>query len=380
MKKGPNFGRGLFPFYCNTVVLEFRLLSRIQAAGLSGINDFVPKTIVELQSFTNMPNMKAQSLFRISWAGAVVLLLASALWLPFSHLTLRSGENFLQLVAFNIVGWVPCQFIAYRLRNDSTRLGSRMRGIAARFALAFQVFTLLSVLIIGAMIFSHLGVAAALPLQDDVFATFDRAVGFDWIALLKYLNSYSWLSRAVSFIYWSSALQLLFVLLLLSALLQREGLAEAQAILSVSTVIVCVVGYAFPAAGAIPFYQPSAEHLTNFNPLSGMWHYEQFMHLRTSPTPLLDFSNPAGVIQFPSLHVVIAIVTVFALRGIRALFWPALVINLVVILGTLPEGGHHLADSLAGGVIAFAVILALNRAGLLAGDRTITFAIGKVLS
>jgi membrane-associated phospholipid phosphatase len=327
-----------------------------------------------------MQNMKAKTLFKISWAGAIVLLLASALWLPFSHLALRGGENFLQLVAFNMVGWTPCQLIAYQLRNDSTPLGSRVRGIAARFALAFQALTFVSVLIIGAMIFSHLAVAAALPLQDAAFAAFDQAVGFDWIVLLKYLNSYSWLSRAVSLIYWSSALQLLFVFLLLSAMLERERLAEAQAILSVSTVIVCVVGYAFPAAGAIPFYQPAAENLTNFNSLSGMWHYEQFMYLRTSPAPLLDFSKPAGVIQFPSLHVVIAIVTVFALRGIRALFWPALLINLVVILGTLPEGGHHLADSLAGGVIAFAVIFALNRAGLLAGDRANTYAIGRVVS
>lgn len=323
--------------------------------------------------------MKAQSLFRISWAGAIVLLFASALWLPFSHLALRGGENFMQLVAFNIAGWAPCQFIAYQLRNDHTRLGSRVRGIAARFALAFQVLAFVSVLIIGAMIFSHLGVAAALPLQDAAFAAFDRAVGFDWVALLKYLNSYPWLSRSVSFIYWSSALQLLFVLLLLGAMFQRERLAEAQAVLSISTVIVCVLGSAFPAAGAIPFYQPGAENLTNFNPLSGMWHYEQFVYLRTSPTPLLDFSKPAGVIQFPSLHVVIAIVTVFALRGIRTLFWPVLLINLVVILGTLPEGGHHLADSLAGGVIALVVILTLNRAGLFAGDRAPNFVTGRVL-
>ena len=299
----------------------------------------------------------------------MLLLVVSGLWLPFSRLELRGGSNFLQLAVLLILGWAPCQLIARRLKNDYTRVGSLMRGIAARFALAFQVLIFMWLLIIGAMIFSHLSVAAGTPLQDSAFAAFDRALGFDWLGSLALLNSYPWLSRAVSWVYWSSALQLLFVFLLLSATLDRQRLAEAQAVLSVSTVIVCAVGFAFPAAGAIPFYQPAAEYLTSFNPLSGMWHYEQFMSLRTASTPILDFSKPAGVIQFPSLHVVLAVVTVLGLRGMRVLFWPALGINSVVVLGTLPEGGHHLADSLAGGMIAWCVIGVFEKTGLLVRNR-----------
>jgi membrane-associated phospholipid phosphatase len=61
-----------------------------------------------------------------------------------------------------------------------------------------------------------------------------------------------------------------------------------------------------------------------------------------------------GVATFPSFHAAGAIVYISAVRGIRFLFPFFIVINILMLISTMPIGGHHLADMLSG--IALALI------------------------
>ena len=81
---------------------------------------------------------------------------------------------------------------------------------------------------------------------------------------------------------------------------------------------------------------------------------------RASPTPVLDFAKAEGLVTFPSFHTTLAIITTYAVRGVRYVFAPVCALNAVVIVATLPEGGHHLIDLVAGALIA-AVAIAVAR-------------------
>lgn len=106
-----------------------------------------------------------------------------------------------------------------------------------------------------------------------------------------------------------------------------------------------------PAERAYPHYQPQPELFDNLSANAGVWHYKIFLMLRTEGEPLLDFSKMTGLIIFPSFHTVLAILTVYAVK-IRPVFLPVAILNAVVIVSTLPEGGHYLVDLLMGGAVS----------------------------
>jgi len=301
-------------------------------------------------------SMRTRRLELIGWGGLLVLLASCAIWVPLSRLTFAGAGVFLSLGSGIAAAWLGSARIAARLRSDRSPIGSRLCSWADRTALVFRALVFMFLLLSGTLIFSYLSVVAHFPLYDTTFAAIDRALGLDWIAFIGFLNERPWLCHVLILAYWSGGLQLWFALLVLGLTKQDERLAETEALFSLSTITVCVLGLFFPAAGATAYYRPPAEYLTSFLPSSGMWHYDAFMSLRTAVEPRLDFSGFAGVIQFPSFHTVLAILTTYAVRDWKWLFWPAVAINSLVVVSTLPEGGHHLSDSIAGGLISFAAI------------------------
>ncbi|MNV99911.1 hypothetical protein D3C71_1953360 [compost metagenome] len=51
---------------------------------------------------------------------------------------------------------------------------------------------------------------------------------------------------------------------------------------------------------------------------------------------------------------------VYSLRSVRWAAGPIAVLNAVMIIGTLPEGGHHLSDVIAGAMVAMVSILVVR--------------------
>jgi membrane-associated phospholipid phosphatase len=65
-------------------------------------------------------------------------------------------------------------------------------------------------------------------------------------------------------------------------------------------------------------------------------------------------------VTFPSYHAVLAIITSFAVRGVRHVSWPVALLNVAVVVSTIPEGGHYLVDVVAGAAIAMVSILLIG--------------------
>jgi membrane-associated phospholipid phosphatase len=63
---------------------------------------------------------------------------------------------------------------------------------------------------------------------------------------------------------------------------------------------------------------------------------------------MVDISNVQGLVSMPSFHTALAVLFTYWLRKLRPLFYIAIPLNVIMILSTPTEGGHYLADVIAG--------------------------------
>jgi membrane-associated phospholipid phosphatase len=155
--------------------------------------------------------------------------------------------------------------------------------------------------------------------------------------------------------YHSAFPQVLVLYLLLSFARRERRLAEFLTLLSVTSVVTGALILLAPAAGAYAHFAPARELFDGFSSDAGMWHYETLTTLRTQ-APSLDFTKIEGLVTFPSYHTVLAIIMAYAFRGFRFIALPAVILNSIMIVSTLPEGGHYLVDIIAGAIVALAGI------------------------
>jgi hypothetical protein len=105
--------------------------------------------------------------------------------------------------------------------------------------------------------------------------------------------------------------------------------------------------YALPAAAA---HLPLALDQDYANALVGL--------LQHGPGTISP-REAKGLIGFPSYHAVLALLVVAYTREIAVLRWAALILNLIVLIATPLQGGHHLIDVLAAfPVTALAIAIA----------------------
>jgi hypothetical protein len=79
------------------------------------------------------------------------------------------------------------------------------------------------------------------------------------------------------------------------------------------------------------------------------------------PGPYLFSSQGAGVVCFPSFHVIWALLCARALWTFRSLRIPATLLSAVIVLSTMTTGWHYFSDVLAGILIAAASIALAHR-------------------
>ncbi len=74
-----------------------------------------------------------------------------------------------------------------------------------------------------------------------------------------------------------------------------------------------------------------------------------------------DRLKDAGVVAFPSFHVVLAILSVVALWRIRGVKWFALIIGILICVSTITTGWHYGIDVIAGLAVVLLAQLVANR-------------------
>lgn len=209
---------------------------------------------------------------------------------------------------------------------------------------------------LAASLLSYMGTSLNRPLLDAHFARADAVLGLDWLSVLTFTDAHPKFGIALRAAYHSSMLQIAALFVVLAATGQHVRLRNFLALFSATGLVTIMVSIALPAAGAFVFYDPPAELRNVVGQAAGIWHLEHFEALRSGAMRTIDLGKIEGLITFPSFHTALAIIIAWAFWRTPYFKLPVAFLTAVVIVSTVPVGGHYFVDVIAGAAIAAACI------------------------
>jgi membrane-associated phospholipid phosphatase len=234
----------------------------------------------------------------------------------------------------------------YRRWRSDPRLASALTSTAQVVAFAA----------VGAPL-SYLAASTNLPLHDHALDAIDRALGFDWTAMLAWMNARPLAFDLLRPIYLSLTLQMTTVVLCLAFTGRLVWLRVYMLAFILAALISIAVSAVLPSVGAWPYYglnQAASPHV--LPTVSTSW--PVFHGLRDGTFRSLVAVGSEGIITFPSLHAALAVIVVGALWPLPIARWLFLILNAVMLIATPIDGSHYLIDVLAGIVLAVLCLMA----------------------
>ncbi|WP_292668853.1 phosphatase PAP2 family protein [Mesorhizobium sp.] len=288
--------------------------------------------------------------------------LIDLLWLPRSWVRVESS-NLIDLTtaaavisALYVAGWT----VTARLRSDQSRFASGLRRGGEAIKKLAVALALFIPFLFASCLFMYLATATTGALMDARFSGIDAVLGFDWLATVNAANSSPIAASILMFCYHAVGPLMVGVFVLLAFSSDADALLEFNALLAISTIFTGALMAAFPAAGAYAFYAPPRDLFSNFTGAGGLDHLQTLAALRSGAPFSFHVTETIGLVSFPSFHAALGILIVYAVRNIRLLFVVVLTTNAVMIVATLPEGGHHLIDLIAGVAVGVLSIVAVR--------------------
>lgn len=236
----------------------------------------------------------------------------------------------------------------YRAIRPDARLSSALASTG--YVIAFAA--------LGAPL-SYIAASANLPLQDQMFFAFDRALGLDWSAYLDFVFGHPSLRALMMAAYTSFFVQTITTVLVLGFSNHIRQLHLFICAFMMTTLVTIAMSALFPAEGPWLFLDMHST-ANRALPLSAT-SWPVFHGLRDGTFNILTGLHSEGIITFPSLHAGLGVLFATALWPVRWLRWLALALNSMMILSTPIEGSHYFVDTIAGVAIAAAVWITLSR-------------------
>lgn len=207
----------------------------------------------------------------------------------------------------------------------------------------------LAVTVLCAILAAYAMQRFAFPLRDDLFARVDTALGFNWLGYAHWVDSHLWAQRLLSFAYGTIQIQIVLPLVVL-ALFNRPGEVRTYLLaFAIALSATIVISALLPAAGPIVYVDRTSFQILKF---TGATPLDHLMRLREAG-PFVLREMPGGIATFPSFHSTVAVLTPLTLRGHRRIFACLLVLDALMLGGTITEGAHYFCDVLAGIAMAF---------------------------
>lgn len=218
-------------------------------------------------------------------------------------------------------------------------------GVALSSATAFTVPALTSMI-----------AAMGVPYQDQALLAFDRALGFDWPAIIEWFGARPDLSVALSHVYvsllWQPAL-----LLPILAVFNPERL-RAVLVASTLALVVTVAIFTFMPAQTGYVYLGYQQQQFPGMLSNTAWGVADIIEALRAGDRHLSIE---GLITFPSFHAVAAALFCYAWSAVPILRWPFVVLNLVMIVSCVPIGSHYVVDVIGGVVLAIVALAFVQR-------------------
>jgi membrane-associated phospholipid phosphatase len=240
----------------------------------------------------------------------------------------------------------------------STYCFYRARSAVVGHAVAsFAQMSLLNATLLG---WTYAAAATGAPLQDNLFAAMDAALGFNWMAWKDVIVSDSRILYVTSRLYEFLEDQAICVGLL-SVIFLRFTVFHRFMVAWILTLAVVISCSAFiPAFAAFYHYGVVEEMRQIMSIASGYIHIEQLEQVRAG-TPFDPYHSPVGIIAFPSFHAAGAVLFAYFFWHFPLLRWPMLFLNLGMILITPIIGSHYFVDIIAGVIVAGLAIAVSHR-------------------
>ncbi|WEK02022.1 MAG: phosphatase PAP2 family protein [Candidatus Sphingomonas phytovorans] len=219
-----------------------------------------------------------------------------------------------------------------------------------------QSFLQFLLIMIFGMFLSFAAAASGFPYRDDLLLGADRAIGFDWFAYARWVDSHPRLVAAYRFAYGSFLVQPLVLMVLLVAHGEMRRLHLFTFAFALSLFVACMVFVFVPAVSVYAGLQVSLDQFDNLRPVSTFEHIRFIEAMRQGTLSTLDPAEGAGLITFPSFHSCGAVLLIWGFWGVRFARIPALLLNLTMLASTPIDGAHYLVDVIGGVSLAAAVL------------------------
>lgn len=198
------------------------------------------------------------------------------------------------------------------------------------------------------------------PLMDNHLIAFDAMMGFDWDAFVLHAKEFPLAVETLRYVYGSAIPQIALLIVILSVTSRESEMQRLLFCGSFSLVVAVAIWWLFPSIGPAPMSalssDPAVQDMLYHSPREA----RILLNLVTSgPEIAVPGQLLGGLVAFPSIHMVMALMVAWYSRGTWA-FFAFCVSSLLMIPATLLHGGHHLSD-LFGGLALFALAVSLAR-------------------
>ena len=187
-----------------------------------------------------------------------------------------------------------------------------------------------------------------MPLQDSLLAHLDEVFGIRIPSIVSWA-SHHWLGSVLNRSY-GALIPLLAIAFVVPALAGK--LKYAQEFVSANLIAFAIATPLFallPAVGPWFHYHVGAT-------AEQLYCQADLLSIRL-PGPYTFMSQGAGIVSFPSFHVIWAVLCARALWGFQRLRIPLALLSGMIVISTMTTGWHYFSDVLAGLIIAFVSIL-----------------------
>ena len=282
--------------------------------------------------------MKTRSAFLPEWLALAAIAVIDTVWAQAIGFHLLMGRQDVLV----ITGAGALMFIAWALNQRRIALISEYFCLSVTGTLVFGVM-------------SYLAMASTNgQLWDGRFLAADRALGFDWLTLYRWIAAHSGLANVLQLLYASVIVQGLIACLWLGVRGQVADMRNLFRLISLSSLFTCIAAVFFPALGPYKVFAIAGRgaFLTDMQ------------HLLSGRDLTFALSQLTGVISFPSFHTVMALAYAWSFRRAGA-FGKAMVVLNIAMLFSIPFfGGHYLVDMFAGAatwLVALLMVTLLQR-------------------
>jgi membrane-associated phospholipid phosphatase len=267
-------------------------------------------------------------------------------------IVLASG---MQLV---IASFLPLVFTA-ALLGIVHHIYARVRP-EPRLALTASLLALLVLAGLLAGVISHAGLRMHYPLIDAWLDGADRAMGINTPRLALMLALHPHWGTLLNLIY-VSAFPAVFLTALWLGLRGQDARAwELGLGFTGGILIAATIAAFFPALGNMAYHQ--LDGTKGLPAGAGSYYLEAFHYFRDGHDPRFDMRQLSGVVEFPSFHMIMALIVPYALRRTGVLGWAAIAWSVLVVVSTIAIGGHYVID-LVGGAVLWAACMWAARDG-----------------